>query len=180
MSTLSVNPVPLPLNDKIVVGKDRKRFPKPSDVDPNEYNINPLWANAFIQQSTQAAAAPLRLKQVTLTNQGASIGGTDFSGGTLIAGYYEVRTYARITTPATTGAATSSLTITIGWTEGGVSQTRTFAALTGNTTSTSLADPMLTILVDSNSPVTYTTTYASNTAGQMKYKLSLILSRVAS
>lgn len=180
MSSLSVNPIPLPLNDKLVLGKDRKRFPKPTDIDPSEYNINPLWADAFIQQSAQAAATPLRLNQVELQNQGASIGATDISGGGIAAGYYEVRSYARITTPATTGAATSSLTIAIGWTEGGVSQTRTFTALTGNTTATSLADPLLTILVDANSPITYAITYASNTAGQMRYRATFILSRVAS
>lgn len=180
MSGLSVNPVPLPLSDRLVLGKDRKKYPKPGDIDPNEYNINPLWGDAFVKQSTQAAAAPLKLNQVELQNQGANIGATDFSGGSIAGGYYEVRTYARITTRASTGAQTSSLIIAIGWIEGGVVQTRTFTALTGNTTATNLADPLLTILADANSPITYTVTYASDTAGQMKYRLSLILSRVAS
>lgn len=180
MSSLSVNPVPLPLNDKLVLGKDRKKYPKPTDIDPNEYDINPVWSDAFVQQSTQAAAAPLRLNQVELTNQGASIGATDFSGGSISSGYYEVRTYARITTEASTGGKTSSLTVAIGWTEGGVVQTETFTALTGNTTGTHMASPMLTFLADGNSPITYTTTYASNTAGEMKYRLTVILSRVAS
>lgn len=177
-SALTFNPVPFP-EDRLVLGKNRKRFPRPQDIDPDEYNINPVWLNSLVQIAQQQVSAPLRTNTVELDDQGASIGATDFSGGSIAAGYYQIQAYARIKVPATTGAATSSLTIAIGWTDGGVSQSFSFPAMTGNTTGTNLTGPPLLLRVDANSPITYTITYASNTAGQMKYRASFILSRVS-
>lgn len=138
-------------------------------------------SKTFIDWVTQLVAdvdsAPSALKVVAVTTQNASIGTTPIATGTLSTGLYRVTWYARITTPATTGAATSSLTVTVGWTDGGVSCSYSGAAMTGNTTTTVQSQTQM-VQLDAASPVTYATTYASNTAGQMVYKLSLVLEQV--
>jgi hypothetical protein len=93
---------------------------------------------------------------------------------------------AKVTTPATTGAATSTLgPLTLGWTDpDGVAQSVTAAAQsktgtietsdTGNSTTTVLLG--LPILMNSNNgsnTITISMGYASNTANQMTYNFHL-------
>ena len=132
------------------------------------------WLNWFtsLQQDVQAAAA--RLKTVSLTAQAASLAATPIPVGVLKSGLYRVGYMARITTAASTS---SSLTVAIGFTTGGVSCSLSGVALTGNTTSTVQSGTYL-VLVDGASPVTYTTTYASVGATAMAYSLSVVLEKV--
>lgn len=95
-------------------------------------------------------------------------------------GYYSFAYYAAITTPATTGAATSSLTVILSWTDTGIVKSKTFTAITGNTTATTGSETYPRFYVDGGAPITYSTTYASDTAGQMVYKLSGAVASVAS
>ena len=138
-------------------------------------------SKTFIDWMTQLVAdvdaAPARLQTTTATTQNASISTTPIVTGTLSTGLYRVTWYARVTTPATTGAATSSLTVTAGWTDGGVTCTYSGAAMTGNTTGTVQSQSVM-VNVDAATPVTYATTYASDTAGQMVYKLYLVLEQI--
>lgn len=108
---------------------------------------------------------------VTLTAQSASIGVTPIPSDPLAPGLYSVTYYARITTAAVTS---SSLTVTLFWTDGGVSCTHAFTALTGNTVSTTGSDSYL-LRIDQATPISYSTTYASNGAGEMVYSLDLVL-----
>lgn len=84
---------------------------------------------------------------------------------TLSAGRYRVSYYMRKTVP---DGVNSSLTMTIGWTEGGQAQTKSAAALT---TDTVLAEQDNTafLRVDGNTDITFAIAYASNTPGLMKY-----------
>jgi len=138
-------------------------------------------SKTFIDWMTQLVAdvdaAPARLQTASVSGQHASIGTTAIQTGSLATGLYRVTWYARVTTPATTGAATSSLTVTLGWTDGGVTCTYSGAAMTGNTTGTVQSQTQM-VNVAAASPITYATTYASNTAGQMVYKLTLVLEQV--
>jgi hypothetical protein len=118
-------------------------------------------------------ASPARLKTVPLTQQSASIGTTTIPTGALGGGLYRVSWYARITTP---GSVSSSLTITIGWTEG-VTLSASGAAMTGNTTGTVQSGSML-IRIDGSSPITYSTVYASAGATAMQYRLDVVLEQV--
>lgn len=182
-SLLVVNPVSLPVGDAIA--KPKKTFRGSTLRDVIEYLRSPFgfitepWLQALDQQGQQITAAPQRLNTVSKTNQGAAIAATDLTSDTIAEGLYEVRVYARITTRASTGAQTSSLTITIRWTEGGVAQSEAFTALTGNQVTTVLTGAAKTIRADAATPITYETAYASDTAGQMRYRLDLVLSRVA-
>ena len=113
---------------------------------------------------------------ISKTAQGASIGTTSFGLGTVHPGIYRVNCYARITRAASTS---SSLIVTIAWTDGSVSQTHSFTALTGNLTTTTLKGPPLVIRVDASSVISYATTYASVGGTSMIYRADLVLESLA-
>lgn len=93
----------------------------------------------------------------------------------LEAGLYRVSWYARITRAAT---ASSSLTVTIGWTDGGVACTASGAAMTGNTTGTVQSGSLL-VRADASSTLTYAAAYATSGATTMQFGLELVVERVA-
>jgi len=129
------------------------------------------WLNWFGRVPATFGAIPSVLNTVSLTGQGASISATAFENAIIPAGIYKASYYARITTAA---GVSSSLTLALGWTDGGVAITYTGAAITGNTTATYQQGSVI-LRSDAGSHVTYTTTYASNAAGVMKYSLDLYL-----
>ncbi len=123
---------------------------------------------AMIQRlnlSAQVVTAPI----VTVTGQSASIAATQIPVGALPAGTVRVSWYARVTQAATTS---SSLTVTIGWTENGLPLTSDGAAMTGNTTTTVQSGSVL-VQPDADSPITYATAYASVGGVVMKYALTV-------
>lgn len=182
MSTLIVNPVPLPYGDALT--KPRKRFDGKTLEDITTYlrslesqgYITDPWSQSLDQLSQQVSSTPTRVNSVSAENQQATIVATDLASTSLAEGLYEIRPYARIVQAATTS---SSLTLAIGWTENGVLQSKSFAALTGNTTTTVLTDPLITVHSDEGTPITYTWTYASVGGVPMKYRFDLVLARVA-
>ena len=149
---------PIPLNDTLV---DERRYVTSAWVD---------WMSQLNQVVTQG---PTSLQVVNLVDQAASISATDFSGGSVNAGFYRLSYYAQITQAATTN---SSLTVTLNWANG---TTLTFsgAAITGNTTTTYQQETVLVKV--SAAPVTYTTTYASTGATPMQYSLGLVFEMVS-
>lgn len=173
MTALLTN-VPIPLTDPIARPRDWKRYPNPRDKDPNEGLMSQPWADYELNQGRVVEAAAVRINTVSLTEQAASIGATDVSGGNAGAGLYRLAYYTRVTTAATTS---SSLTVTAGWTDGGISISQAGTALTGNTTSTYQTGSFL-LYSDGASPITYATTYASVGATAMAYKLSVTLERM--
>lgn len=120
-------------------------------------------------------AAPSRLRSVTVTGQSAAIGTTAIPTGALAAGLYRVSWYARITTAA---SVSSSLTITIGWTESGNVLSKPGTALTGNTTGTLESGGLPLIRIDASTPVTYATAYASTGGTAMQYRLDVVLEQI--
>lgn len=143
-------------------------------ADRHTGRVTDPWAEWLSSLSQTVDTTPARLAEVTLTTQGAAIGTTGIPSGALAAGLYRVSWYTRITRAATTS---SSLTVTIGWTESGVSLTTSGAALTGNTTGTVQSGSVL-IRIDQGTPVTYATAYASSGATSMQYRLDVVLERV--
>ena len=107
-------------------------------------------------------------QRVTLTSQSASIGITTIPLPLLVAGTYQVGYYARITQP---DGVSSSLTTTFHWTESAIPLQISGPAMTGDTTTT-VQSGLLPLVVDGNTAISYATTYASNTPGSMKYRLS--------
>jgi hypothetical protein len=167
-----LNSVPIPLQDPISRPK-RPQFGK--EKDPMEGLVSTTWERYLTQQSQVLSQTPARVGvTVSLTNQNASIGATDMSGGTLSAGLYQIQYYARITTADGTS---SSLTVTFDWTDGGVAPSYSGAAMTGDTTTT-IQSGIILIRSDALSPIRYSTVYASNTPGRMKYQLYVTLSEI--
>jgi hypothetical protein len=118
--------------------------------------------------------APQRLSTVELTSQSASIAATAIPVGSLSSGLYRVSYYTRVTTAATTS---SSLTFSLSFTDDAITVALAGTAMTGNTTSTAQSGTYL-LQMDANSPITYSTTYASVGATSMQYKLSVVLEAV--
>src|SRR3990167_3174871 len=128
------------------------------------------FANWLLELTTRLNSSPESIGNgIELTGQGASIGATAAYTPSS-EGYYRVSVYARVTTAAVTS---SSLTVTIAWTDGGIAVSKAAAAITGNTTASEI-DPFVFLLrADQATAITYATTYASNGAGEMKYMLTV-------
>lgn len=147
-------------------------------LDPATGKPLPGWLlskdyTIWFQQSLipPVEASSTLLTPVSVSAQAASISVTPIPLPALGAGIYRLTTYARITTP---DAVSSSLIVTLGWTESTITLTHSFPAMTGNTTTT-VDSQTFTVQIDQATPLTYATTYASNTPGQMKYTLNLLI-----
>lgn len=133
------------------------------------------WIRYFSDMTVRLEDSPERIGLVELTAQAASIAATAIPMPGLSAGLYRVAYYARITTAATNN---SSLTVTFDWQDGGVTPTWSGAAITGNTTTTVQSGTLL-LLCAASSPIRYSTTYASNGATAMVYKLYITCEGIA-
>ena len=162
--------VPLPIQDRIARAR-RENLPA-GIKDDREGTLPDIWVKYFQSQSDTLKLSPsVASTPVSVTAQAASIGITAIPTSTLAGGLYRVSYYARITRAAT---VSSSLIVTIGWTETGVSLIQSGAAIIGNTTASN-QNGTLFLQVDASSPVTYATTYASVGATTMQYKLVVSL-----
>jgi len=134
------------------------------------------WYQYFLQARDRLNANPHILGTVfdLVTGQSAAIGTTSIPLPTLGIGLYRVSTYARITQAASTS---SSLTVTLGWTDGTVACTYSGAAMTGNTTAT-MQSGSLMIRNDNLSPLTYSTAYASSGGTVMQYRLDIAVEQI--
>jgi len=160
---------PPPVQDPIS-RKRRAQFRK-GEEDPLEGFLTQAWLEWFSALSSTIDNTVSMNTSISLSSQTASIAATDISDGALAPGLYKVSWYARITTAASTS---SSLTVMIDWTDGGVTPTYTGTAITGNTTTTVQSDTQM-IRVDRNAPVRYSTTYASVGATPMEYAITFTL-----
>ena len=170
---LTLANAPIPVRDPISVAKRTQRYSY-EQSDPLEGHLTNSWIEWFTRLNLQVNSNPTRLNEVNLTAQSATIAATDFSGGSLNEGLYRLSYYTRITTAAGTS---SSLTITLSWTESGVALSSAGAAITGNTTSTTQSGTIL-VFVDAASPVRYATTYVSVGAPAMVYRASFVIEQV--
>jgi hypothetical protein len=129
------------------------------------------WLQALVQQ---VDAAAFRVQTVTLTAQGAAITTTSVPIASLPAGLYRITYAIRITQAATTS---SSVTLTVGWPDGGVACSQAGAAITGNTTATVQSGTLL-IRSDNDGPITYAVAYASVGATAAQFSLDLTVEAV--
>jgi|TARA_R110001583_G_scaffold35623_6_gene118362 hypothetical protein len=134
------------------------------------------WYQYFLQARDRLNANPHILGTVfdSVTGQSAAIGTTSIPLPTLGTGLYRVSTYARITQAASTS---SSLTVTLGWTDGTVACTQSGSAMTGNTTATTQSGSLM-IRNDNLSPLTYSTAYASSGGTVMQYRLDIAVEQI--
>lgn len=150
-------------------------FPAKDPIaDRKTLTITKEWITWFTDLLTSVDASPSRLQTVELSAQGASIGATAIPLGALGVGLYRVTYAARITRAATTS---SSLTVTIQWTDHTVNLTQAGAPMTGNTPATYQTGTYL-LRIDSSTPILYSTTYASVGATSMQYQLDIVLESI--
>lgn len=136
--------------------------------------ITVVFRQWLLSLTTRIQASPNVQNTVALTGQAAAIGSTTASVGTIAAGVYRLTFYARITTPA---SVSSSLTVSFGWTDGGVSCSRASAAITGNTTSTVGSDTCL-VRADQATSLNYSTAYAA-VGTPMAYELTVTVEQIS-
>lgn len=173
---MTLNPEPIPVSEPISTPRNWLKYPNPRDKDPSEGRIRDPWMLYMTNQGQLITNSPSRIALEEVTAQSASISATALNIGEVPAGLYRISPYVRITVAA---GVSSSLTVTFSWTDGGVSPSFSFPAITGNTTTTVQPDKSLVLEIDDGTPITYATTYASNPAGAMQYKLSITVERLA-
>ena len=133
--------------------------------------VSQPWQIWFRNLFTTTQAQPTNLATVTQGSQSASVSTTPFQTGSLSGGLYRVNVFAHITTP---GSISSSLIITISFTNDGLACSISTPALTTNT-STSVVSQSIPIEIDAGTPVSWSTTYASNSSGSMLYTVAVML-----
>src|SRR4051812_43985035 len=144
---------------------------KPARRDP--FYISKSWfvwlTQSLIPRIVQSVAVLLgpATQGGRLTNQNQSLGVSSLATGKLAAGTYRVTYYARKT--FADGVA-SSLTVTLGWTENGLALSLSGAPMVADTVS-SPQNGSITVTIDGNSALTYSTAYASTTPNRMRYKV---------
>ena len=156
---MAVQPPPLPVETPL--------------VETNR-QMNWFWVQYFTARDQRIEASADTVVDARLSAQAASIGATPLSIGTS-AGLFRVSVMANITRAAT---VSSSLAVTIAWTQDGVAKSKAYPAITGNTTATYLAESA-PVRIDPNTSLTYATTYASVGATTMQYSLEVAVERVA-
>jgi hypothetical protein len=164
---------PIPITDPIARPKRRDKFGE-KQTDPLEGTMSDAWVDYISKLVQTVQASATRISAASRTDEAAAISATDISNGGLKRGLYRVSYHARIIQAA---SVSSSLTITISWTDGGVAQSQSGAAITGNTTATrsTPAEGDFLIHADTSSPLRYATAYASVGGTEMHYRLDVVL-----
>ena len=160
---MSTQPSP-PIYEALAVPEERTPRPFPKLV------MSVGWIQYLSGVVTRINTAASRLVHVRLTGQHASIATTGLSLGSVAPGIYRVSYRTRVTTPAT---VSSSLTVTLSWTEGGVAQSRVGAVLIGNSVTT-YDFATIPIRADVSTPISYAVAYASVGATAMVFDLDVI------
>lgn len=128
------------------------------------------WQKYQLAINTVLASSPtLYSAKIALTNQNTSLGTTNIPLPTLAQGDYVFFYYSRVTVP---DGVSSSLIVRLRWTEGAVSLVLSGAAMTGNSTTT-VQSGSVPVFIDGATPLAFSTTYASNTPGAMRYTLRI-------
>lgn len=168
--TETLNSAPIPLNDPIARPKRQEFGKRP---DPLQGLMTVPWVSYFSALGAAIDASPERVASASKTDQSASIGATEISA-THPTGLYRLSYYVRVTQAASTS---SSIQVTLDWSDGGVAPSLSGAALTGNTTTTVQSGSIM-ILATANAPIRYSTTYSSVGATPMKYRLEVVLEEI--
>jgi hypothetical protein len=150
---------PMPAQDRVLDERGRFR------------TVWVIWLQQLLENQNRAAmqvVGPVILEDVT-----GALAVTPFLTPALRGGLYRVSYYVRIVNPAGTS---SSVAVSVGWTDKGVPCQASGAAVTGNTI-TSTGTGTFLLSADASTPVTYSTTYSSTPAG-MRYRLALWLEEV--
>lgn len=136
------------------------------------------WITLFFRQRWEELRTRFNLSptvaSVPLAGQAAAIA-TVAAFTVSAGGLYEVSYYMRKTAP---DGVSSSLTFTYGWTESGLPLTESETALAADATNAQQSGSKL-IRSDANADLTFAVAYASNTPGQMKFRVDVVVKQLA-
>ena len=140
-------------------------------LDANGY-VQRVWAAWF--RGASSAANTVAHEQ--MSGQSAAVGVTPISSPSLklAAGIYEVSTYTQVTKA---DGVSSAVQVTVSWTAYGQVMTDVGVNVNGDSL-TSVDKKVFPIRVDQGTPVTFSTTYASNTPAKMQYGIDVVLKAI--
>lgn len=130
----------------------------------------PSWITWFNEVLRALNRSAQQLSAISAVAQSAAIALTSLFT-TTYERLYRISYYTRITQAATTS---SSLTVTLRWTHGGVAQSYSGAAIVGNTVASSQTGSIL-VRADADTDISYETAYASVGATPMEYLLDIVV-----
>ena len=160
-----------PMSDPIAQPR-RANIPE-GKPDPLEGMISKPWIDFFTTITNQITATAYGLQVVfNPGNLNSSVATTDMGAGVVLNdGIYRLTYMMRIHNAA---GVSSSVEVDFSWTDHGSAQSYAGPAMVSNTTTEWQSETFL-IFSDGGTPVNYSTTYASNAAGQMFYSLYIFL-----
>lgn len=130
----------------------------------------------FLEISTRLNRAPERRARVTFIDHGATIPTTAVPILKLAKGLYRISYYIRVTRP---GSVSSSVQVTLGWTDGAVAQTFVGALKNGNTTTTYESSGVPLVRADAETELTYAVAYANGGgATSMQFVLDVVVEAI--
>lgn len=148
-------------------------FPSPSPLLGIGGRIAEVWARWLTNLVNAVNSTAQSVGRIYLSSQGAAVSTTTVVSAPATA-LYRLSYSLRVTRPAT---SSSSATLTLGWTDGSVTQSQSFAALTGNTTTAQQSEQLL-IGADAGTAITYAIAYASSGATSMQYGFRLAVEQM--
>ena len=161
-----------PIDDAVAVPDSRH----PLAAKLPKLKMGRSWLRWTSGLTVEVDSKPSRQAQRNLSAQGASIANTSLPIGSVVPGVWRVSYTVRVTRA---GSVSSSIQVTIRWTQGGVTQTEAGAALAGNLTTTREGATRV-IRPDNATPISYSTVYADGGgATSMQYSLDLVAELVA-
>ena len=143
-------------------------------VDGVAQFLSRFWLRYFQSVVDVVNKSARKLVLFAVTEKNAALGATALNTGSLNPGVYRTSYTTRVTTAATTS---SSVTVTLGWTDGTQSISQSGAAMTGNTV-TSAQNGTVLMHIDEGTDITYATTYASSGATDMQYSLYVLAEKI--
>jgi len=167
--------LPIPLNDAIANPTRPEFLGHGAKKDPLAGRITDAWVRFFSSLTQTIAVNPQTTRTVQLSGQKTSLAATAIPSSLLSLGLYQVAYYAAVSQAA---SVSSSLTVTIQWTDRGQTMSSVGPAITGNTLTTFQSGDLALIHCDGATTVTYATTYASVGATPMLYYLGVALIQV--
>ena len=146
-----------------------------SDLGKKTFPLSQEAINWLLALTNSVNATPQQVGvSVDLTGENDAIPATDFDGGSLVTGLYQVSIWSRVEVP---DGVASAVQVTITYTSGGVVQTCVGTNVNGDTT-TSKSQQIVPLWIDEGTAVTYQTSYASTTPNKMEYQLAIALQLV--
>jgi len=142
--------------------------------DTKKQMLTRPWVDWFAALGMRIDEQTRKLDVIEMYNLSGGFGVTPIPLSVADQGIFRITYYTRIMQQA---ATSSSVQVTIGWTDGAITCFQAFPPMTGNTQGTTQSNTIM-VRNDQASPLTYQVTYASNAAGQMRYSLVIMVEQV--